>query len=388
MQDRPVAARSLRILYLSSLPARGSTSGAVVIQRHFALLGPGFEIHHAHDVPAPDPPPRYHELPRRRWFARACNTRLFPWLHELNQGLLLGVADATVAGLADEIRPDLVLTVAEGALHIAARRLALRRALPLVTIFHDWPPGWLRTSALTRRLAARQLCCLYRSSTANLCVSQELRDFLGAGHPGTRVLYPMPDPSQSRAPAAEEADGFHVVYAGVMHEIYREEMQALVQAALAAHLSDRFRFYGPPPGWETQGIHRGFVSREELDRALARASVLLVVSPFVDRWRFITRFSFPSKIPEYCRAGKPILLWAPPESAATAWARRTGAARVVHDPSPDAVLHAVRALAADPAGRRRLAGLAARCAAGEFNPQRIHAEFERALQSAATTAHR
>ena len=60
-----------------------------------------------------------------------------------------------------------------------------------------------------------------------------------------------------------------------------------------------------------------------------------------------TRVLFPSKLVEYCAAGRPILIWGPPYSSAVRWAKQhPGFAEVVESNEEEDVRLAVQRLAA------------------------------------------
>jgi glycosyltransferase involved in cell wall biosynthesis len=94
------------------------------------------------------------------------------------------------------------------------------------------------------------------------------------------------------------------------------------------------------------------------------------------------RYSFPSKLTEYCRYERPIVVWGPEFAACVAWARKADGAVVVTDPDPAAVISALDRLAGDPALARRYSDASRRMAETEFNPQTLQAIFESALDRA------
>ncbi len=266
-----------------------------------------------------------------------------------------------------------------------ARRLGHRRKLPIVSFFHDWSSTWLPAPRWVKHLVDRQIRRLYCESRVSLPVSPTLRHRLGP-HSAAWTLPPIPDEGSLPAPSC--AAPFHIAYAGVFHLLYRAEIEALAVALHEANEATLFRVFGPrlptygplAAGTPVAGrIYGGYLGRDELSAALAGASALLVVSPFAENWREIARFSFPSKIPEYCRFGKPILLWGPPDAASVEWANRTGAALVVSDPRPEAVVAAIHRLRDDTELRARLGAAAARCADTMFHPRRLQGLFESAL---------
>jgi hypothetical protein len=92
--------------------------------------------------------------------------------------------------------------------------------------------------------------------------------------------------------------------------------------------------------------------------------------------------SFPSKLPEFTQFGKPIVIWGPEYCSAVQWARPGHRALCVTDPSPTALRRVLERLASSSAEQERFA-LSSRVAAqGDFNPERIQAQFLSALRKA------
>lgn len=378
------AANRPAILYLSSVPARDETSGALVMHRHLSAAASRFAVHCAHDVALPQPAPDIHVLPRRALFDRLSNTRYSSVVHGLNAATGLAVASSAIDAVVRQVQPRLILTVGEGSLHIAARRAAWRHGVPLVAIFHDWSPTWLPGSPAVRRLAERQFRRLYRASDVALVVSPALGAALGP-HRDCRVLPPIPGEARS-TPRASAGQPFFALYAGTFQHLYRGEVRALCEAFRSAEAASLLRLHGPAPGWPAEeaavldGIYRGFLPRAGLEEALASAGALLVAIPFA--WDEIATLSFPSKLTEYCRFRKPIVVWAPPHAAAAQWATTSGAAMLVSSPDPAAVVAAVCELREKPALAQTLADAAGRWADDAFHPARLQAEFEDALHTA------
>lgn len=382
----------MRILFLSSVPALDTSAGAVVMRRHLDRLDPArYQILHAYAEPSPDP--AVVVIGRSPWHRRLAATRFHFHLFQLDQGLAMGRDLRDLEHARDSFQPDLVLTVAEPPLHLVARRFARRHRLPLVAIFHDWVPVWFAPYPITRRLVAWQLRATHRAARISLCVTSELRAMLGSRHPDARILPPIPSATPVTAPhTPHPASPPLLVYCGRADGIYSPLLDDLTAFLLNAseQAPARLRILGGTPAWPSErvaaakaaGYLAGFLPPAAFAAELAAADVLLVCCPFSTWAEPIARASFPSKLVEYCRYGRPILLWAPPHAAAATWARRTDAAELVTSPDSAALTLAISRLLAQP---ERLATLAARALAvahGEFDPERIHADFERALEDA------
>lgn len=380
----------MRILYLASVPALETGASPVVLLRHLKRLSDRHELAYVCDQPEPSPFPRHLRLSEPAWLRVLRRTRNAALAVEFNDALARAYPLAPLRRLLREFQPDLVLTVALGPLHLVARRLAARHTLPLVSLFHDWSPAWFTRSPFARRLYGRQILRTYRDSAVSLCITPEFREYLGPAHPDARVLAPIPAGPPWTGPVGPSPARL-AVYAGAVHGIYQPQALALIRA-LRSRTASRpdILFLGPAPHWPEADLHHardsgllgGFLPRPDLELNLASAPALLVTSPFDSRYDAIARYSFPSKIAEYCRFSRPIVLWAPAHSAAAAWARRTSAALLVSEPAPAAVLAALESLANDPVLAATLAARALASASGEFAPDHLQSVLESALHTA------
>lgn len=376
-----------RLLYLSAYPARDASGGSLLMFRHLARLAGKFEIHRAHFEPPLPHEENYHQLAPRPLFHRLARTRFSDLVKGLDQTRGFFHSRRELDRLVATVQPDVIATVAEDSLYVAVAAAARRARVPLVSVFHDWAPGWSEVPATWRTRADAAFRNVYRESAFALCVCDELREALGP-KPESAVLHPIPDAAP--VPAVAPDATFHALYAGAFQRLHAAEVKALCAAFAVSPHADWLRVIGPQPSWPAddarvlheRGFYRGFLKGAPFQQALAQAPVHLVTSPFGADYESYARYSFPSKIPEYCRFGRPILLWGPSYAASVRWARRTGAALVVDDPAPDAVLAALEGLHASPALRETFAARARHFAAHDFDPARLHAIFETGLARA------
>lgn len=381
--------RRPRILYISLAPARDGTSGSLLLHRHFTLLGNRFEIHRAHEDPSLPGEENYTQLPPRPLHDRLMRSRLVRLAERLENTRGFFHSRRALRAIIDRVRPDIIVTIAEGTLYMPVRSLALARDIPLVTFFHDWSPSWPGVPAACRPGAEATFRRAYRDSAVSFCVCDEIRDALG-GHPNAPILHPIPNPNPAPV-AADTSAGipFHALYAGVFHTLYAAEMKALCRELVRARATNLLRIIGPDPGWPAEdarplcehNIYHGF-QKAGLPTWLAAAPAHLVISSFEPGFEDYSRYSFPSKIPEYCRYGRPLVIWGPAHAASVRWARRTDAGLVVDNPDPAALVAALRDLAAAPERRAALARHTARLAETTFQPARLQSVFEAGLHAA------
>lgn len=364
-------------MVLSSVIPKPTGFGEIVLHRHLSNE-PRLDV-----TVTPDPGwPRLMRLLRR---GPTRSTALA--LEVLNRGRRWDLAaKATFA----ECRPGIILTVAHGDGASAALRLARQTNVPLVTIFHDWWPdlpaavGWARPSA------ERQFRALYDGSRVALCVSAGMRRALGP-HSDARTLIPIPGECrvQPVATAKRPGEQFRIHYAGNLREY--GPMLREVLAAAGEYPRLRFEVRGPTPSWpagfkqkmQAAGTWLEFAPREQFETWLAEADAFLVTMSFEPKLRRQSETAFPSKLLEFARFGRPMVIWAPDYSTAVAWGRSKERALCVTDSNPAALLAALARLAGNTAEQSRLGNEALAAARGEFNPAHVQDAFVAALQTAA-----
>jgi hypothetical protein len=256
----------------------------------------------------------------------------------------------------------------------------------LITNYNDWFPGGVDVPDRLRGLVTARFQRLCRESAAALCFSPGIRQAAGGGEHAF-VLYPIPEdqPLPTGVPIAP-----HALFAGRFDHFLGPEMNSLVRALRERDRTSLLRIIGPSATWsgETRGliegtsIYGGLLKDEPFRRALAAASVHLVLAPFGSESEHIARYSFASKIPEYCRYGRPIIVWGPEYCQAVQWARRTGAAFAVTDSDPDRLIARIEGLVARPKEGAPCIAAALREARTTFDPASLQGVFNGAVERA------
>lgn len=381
----------MKVLYAGDVLPADTTSGAKVLYRHLRFLASGHTVTIAHWDQAQVPGCQGELLPVRALARFALASRRRRHWEALDAIVGTRVADRHLAHVARTTGAEILVTVAQGGLCHTARRVAARLGLPLATFFHDWSPDWRDHPRWAAGALDRSFRGLYRASACPLCISEEILLEFGPHH-GATVILPIPEsqtiPTEPPTPAPA---GAPLTYAGVLNGLYEHEILRLGEAALAQPGTPILALLGPHPHWGdpigqqilTGGMYRGMLDYAEFRAALKASAALLVVLPFGENHRRFSRCSFSSKISEYCSVGRPIIVWGPAYSSGVRWAEISGAALVVTDPSPRALLRQADELLADPARQFTLASRALAEASTRFNPQRLQSQFEAALLHAA-----
>jgi glycosyltransferase involved in cell wall biosynthesis len=96
--------------------------------------------------------------------------------------------------------------------------------------------------------------------------------------------------------------------------------------------------------------------------------------------RIIVRTASPSKLPEYLAAGRPILVYAPPDSYYARYAREEGFGLVVDQPDPDLLHQAILKLQSDTSLCEQLVSNARRVAKEHHNSVKVSFQLQNLLK--------
>jgi len=279
-----------------------------------------------------------------------------------------------------------VLTVAYGSGCWVAQRYARRHELPVIVRFDDWWPDIPAVHDPVRKQLERRFLQLHRSADLSLCISEGMLKALGP-HRNARVILPIPDAEPIRSLKCTDSAGeFRVGYSGNMFD-YGNMLADLAQ--LAMRQSDvRIEFRGRPR-WPQALMHEmtnrrllhDFEHGPGFDDWLGSFDAYLVVMFFDAAQRRRTETCFATKLLDYSRAGRPVVIWAPETSAVVQWAKKSRAALCVTNPNAHALMAALAHLKRDGALQLELAARMRRAYETEFSPARLQQQFLEGLNS-------
>jgi hypothetical protein len=118
-----------------------------------------------------------------------------------------------------------------------------------------------------------------------------------------------------------------------------------------------------------------------LDDWLGSFNAYLVVMSFDAAQRRRAETCFVTKLVDYSRAGRPVVIWAPETSAVVQWAKKSRAALCVTEPDARALLSALAHLKRNSALQLELAARMRRAYETEFSPAGLQQEFLEGLNS-------
>lgn len=377
----------LRVLLVSIAPPHNDCGGRIVMHRHLVDRNP-FELHVASDADFAEdllvhtrlrPPYLIYRLRKSR-FGRL----LAPWIIDYENFVWPLTTNRALEKAIQDVRPHLLLVLADNSLSKLAHRLARRYALPVAGLFLDWVPNMKAHFGhrWTRPALSRWFRRFYSECDLAFCTSDGMQEVLGK-HPNSHVIYPMP--GRHRIPETifpPKSNKFRIVYVGAAEHFYGRMICSLIERIEAT--SDlEIVVVAPNADWpadalqraKAKGIYLGFKPPEAAAAVLAGADALLVLMSFEREHELFMRTSFTTKFLDYVAFGKPVILWGPDYCTPFRIAHKHGGALLVNENSADAVVSACRQIARDTARREELSQQANRLHETLFNPERLQEIF-------------
>lgn len=328
----------IRILLVTSNPPRLSQGGSRQFY-HWFVANNNYECAVITDTDYPDKPPfECLELRKIPFVERLQRSRMNLWAHDL---IHLGLAYSLgrCKAFAESFNPDVIVIGAETSVADVGIKLSQILKIPLVGTFMDWPTF----SAIGHEWCLKLLSSIYvrryRACDLALCISPQMRDYLGP-HSNSIVCYPCSPESplgkRSQRRLSPMRGRLNVAFSGNLGQWYGEMLLDLSRAfeKMGQH---RLLISGSNPSWSDaeqlklreSGVYKGFLDEEAYLDFLESADLLLVIMGFGEDARLIESTSFKSKFGEYFQSGRPILVWGPAYCTAVTDARKHGFAYTV-----------------------------------------------------------
>jgi glycosyltransferase involved in cell wall biosynthesis len=371
----------INVIVISSVRPEKSTAAALTLHRHLVNRR-GIQLHVL--------PAEHHEIVHgsvdSKIIPRVMRTPARRWASDIDYLMhtTLPLEKRLVAPPARE--RTVVLTLAYGSGCWVAQRYARRHELPLIVRFDDWWQDIAEVHAPVRQQLERRFLELYQSADLSLCISEGMLRALGQ-HRNARVILPIPDAEPIRPSKCADSTGeFRVGYSGNMFD-YSDMLARLAQLALKQR-DVRIEFRGRPR-WGRALLHEmrdrhllhDFEPGPGFGDWLGSFEAYLVVMFFDVAQRRRAETCFATKLVDYSRAGRPVVIWAPESSAVVRWAKKSGAALCVTDPDAHALLTALAQLKSDTALQLDLGARMQRAYETEFSPVVLQQQFVEALNS-------
>ena len=371
----------INVILISSVQPEKSTSAALTLHRHL-MNRRGIRLHIL--------PAEHHEIVRSRFHSkivpRLMRTPARRWAGDVDYLMHTKLPLEKRLAAPPVGTRTVVLTLAYRSGCWVAQRYARRHRLPLIVRFDDWWPDIAEVHNPVRRQLEQRFLELHRSADLSLCISEGMLKALGP-HRNARVVFPIPDVEPiGLSTSNDSADEFRVGYGGNMFD-YSDMLYDLAQLALK-QTDVRMEFRGRPR-WPQVLIREmtqrhllhDFESGPTFDDWLGSFHAYLVVMFFDAAQRRRAETCFATKLVDYSRAGRPVVIWAPETSAVVQWARKSRAALCVTEPDARALLSALEHLKMDRALQLELAARMRRTYETEFTPVRLQQQFLEGLNS-------
>ena len=370
----------INVILISSVRPEKSMSSSVLLHRHL-MNRSGIRLHVL--------PAEHHEIVHNRF-----RSKIIPRLMRTPARRWAGDVDylmhTTLPLEKHLVAPprgtrSVVLTLAHGSGCWVAQRYARRYRVPLIVRFDDWWPDIAEVHNPLRKQLEKRFLELHRSADLSLSISEGMLKALGP-HRNARVILPIPDVEPIRASTSNDStDEFRVGYGGNMFD-YSDMLYDLAQLALK-QTDVRIEFRGRPRWPEAltremtqrQLLH-DFECGQTFDDWLGSFNAYLVVMFFDAAQRRRTETCFATKLVDYSRAGRPVVIWAPESSAVVRWAKKSGAALCVTDPDARALLAALADLKRDSTLQLELGARIQRAYQTEFSPVALQQHPPESLQ--------
>jgi len=389
----------MRLLYLSSVVPVELNAGYTLAYRHLSRLA-GHEVFiitrefdRAAGMALPHPALRIPE-PSRNYYRVSGRIGSPGFWMEREAARLRRAA----LPRAREFAPDLVLTVWASAYALAAADVAEALGAPLAILFHDDIEHMMRPHRSNRAWAAERLGAIYRRAAARICVGPSMVDWLAQvyGPASTDIVYPIPAEPPAGRPALRPRDAREPLRLGFFGDLGGNQGPLHAVADALEATGGELHVFTHSDGALRAALrarravvdHGAVRPRELHEFCRARLDAVVIPQGFEADTLTLRRTCFPSKIPEACQIGLPLLVVGPPDGSAARWARASLGAEVVVDSLDRARIASALGALGDPAVHAREAARVAASAAGDFAPARLHEQLDAALVRAAAAGAR
>jgi glycosyltransferase involved in cell wall biosynthesis len=282
-----------------------------------------------------------------------------------------------------------ILTIPWGIYSDVALNVSKKMAIPLIVILHDQEELFLSNTDM-KKLSIIRTKRILRSAKIIMPVTQELAEQYVGGIGSIRVLKPIPGFGRLSSGLKTPKNTSDLVYAGSLFPHHLPLLLKLCSAIL-------------PKGGVLYIIAE--LDHEVVKEIKMHAKNVVVIPPFQhndDAVRFVAEksasflviyassledqpwsaTSYPSKFLDFCRAGVPILIFAPERAAISRWCKDNNWPTFTTNFEPAEVVRMIK-LVSCPDNWRSFSRRSIALAKNEFNANRIHREFVKALNETA-----
>lgn len=233
-----------------------------------------------------------------------------------------------ICNIVQKKKPDIILSVWHSPFLLAAFQTAKKKAIPFAVVIHDDWQEMIDRRQWSKPVLSKPLKKIFRGASKRICVSKSTAVSFQKKY-GTHqceILPPVPSAKKWQPERAAQGEHLRIATFGeLMGNIEVLKSVSNVLAGTGATLT--FFTHGQGPDRQELGgrphvTDGGSLSAEDLVQHLARYfDVILIPQSFEPEQKYLVQRCFPSKIPEACQTGLPILTIGPEYGTAHGWAK-------------------------------------------------------------------
>lgn len=229
-----------------------------------------------------------------------------------------------------KFKPDLILSVWDGPFLFAASDLSKEFKIPLVLFIHDDWQKMINKNNLFLNKIEKRLKEVFQIAAARLCVSQGLVNVFKQryGRKKCQILFPIPgkigaDIKKPRRLLKPLRIGFFGELGGNF-----DVLECLANVLLSTNSTLTFFSHGKSLRRQQLALRDRVADGGELSATnlyiyfVKNIDVIVIPQGFDKESSILRKTCFPSKIPEACRFGLPLLIIGPNYGSAYQWAKK------------------------------------------------------------------
>ena len=293
-----------------------------------------------------------------------------------------------IFNIVQKKKPDIILSVWHSPFLLAAFQTAKKKAIPFAVVIHDDWQEMIDRRQWSKPVLSKTLKKIFRGAFKRICVSKSTAVSFQKKYGTYQCEILPPVPSAQKWQPVRAAQGEHLriaTFGELMGNIEVLRSVSTVLSGTGATLT--FFTHGQGPDRQELGgrphvTDGGSLSAEDLVQHLARYfDVILIPQSFEPEHKYLVQRCFPSKIPEACQIGLPILTIAPEYGTAYSWAREAMPHSLILDSlQSQKISSAILSLKNQQVWRN--AQKAVWRAQEKFDPETLHKKMEQLLEDA------
>ena len=254
--------------------------------------------------------------------------------------------------IVQTFKPDIIVSIWHSSYLLAAFNASRQGSIPFAVIVHDDWHEMINRRQWSKGILKKSLKKIFQGACARICISESIAATFHKryGFAPCEILPPIPS-EKSWHPIIKEKP--NLLRIGTFGELMGNLGVLQAVAGVLPETGATLTFFTHGQSEERNGLaNRTFVfdggslAAEDLVRFLAQnVDLILIPQSFESEHKAIVQQCFPSKIPEACQIGLPILTIGPEYGTAYQWARHAmPQSLVVKSLNPEKIASAISSL--------------------------------------------